>query len=489
MELLPLANLMPDGFEGIPSAFSSDPLSQEFYSLLLNQMFYMEEGDGRGDGCQRTSRFAPLEELLSPQTEEGPSFLSYVLNPLLTPTLNHPMDFPEVPEGQELIPSIPQPTKSQWSKSAPIHLPYVGSTTVQGDPIPISEKVEEMAVPLISRYSDSLDIPGSNLSSPRPDLLSQESFISQKQKVAGGLHNPTFDQVGLKEMASDLPFFKLNVSEVDQKVVNRMNLHHEGPSSLFQIERKDMGSLLMTDKMEQGAQMGTTPSNPPPASSVRGHPNLTVKPEFLEPPDLNGATLDSINEGHRSASLRNDPTLSEACLHDNGVRSETKTEPFIPEKLPNLQKGFSPKVESSEIYHQVSRKILWSVQNGVERVKLRLDPPELGHIYLEVTKEKEAVRATFWTEAPTTKELLDAHRIELRKILQENGFKLERFDVFVQQETERFMERREFSFLGGQQEHRETKEDSAVQSSEPPDRPSAAVRPNPGVSYYINRII
>jgi hypothetical protein len=108
---------------------------------------------------------------------------------------------------------------------------------------------------------------------------------------------------------------------------------------------------------------------------------------------------------------------------------------------------------------------------------------------MEVTKEKDTVRAALWAEIPATKELIDAHRMELRKVLGENGFRLERLDVFVQQGTDRFTEGKGYPFLGGQQEHADTKEDRAILSSESSEGPSIAARSYPKASNYINRII
>lgn len=126
---------------------------------------------------------------------------------------------------------------------------------------------------------------------------------------------------------------------------------------------------------------------------------------------------------------------------------------MVPEGELKTQSPSYTKAEPSEIYHQVGRKIAWSLQHGEERIRLTLDPPKLGNLFMEVRKEKEIVKALLWAENPVTKELLETHRMELRRILEADGFKLERFDVFVQQEEDRFMERREFSLRQETLEH------------------------------------
>jgi len=109
-----------------------------------------------------------------------------------------------------------------------------------------------------------------------------------------------------------------------------------------------------------------------------------------------------------------------------------------------------------------------SARNGVEKIRLMLDPPQLGHLYMEVTKEKDVVKAALWTESQAARELLEAHRKELYKILEESGFKLEKFDVFVQEEAGRFFEKRQNALLKG---NREQEDATGGQEGLPPVPP------------------
>lgn len=491
MELPPLANLMPAGFEGNLSVLSPDFSLEVSFLPLLNQMVNMGERHGHGNGFQGGGLCASSEEPLSPRSDEETSFPSYALNPLLALTLIHPMNVSSLSEDQEPTPSFHHPSESLLSKSDPTHFLDVVSADIQRESLLFSEKVEDVTATFISRCTDHLERPGSHPSCvppPEPfDLPFRISLISQD--VKGQWADHSLYQAGSGEMASDLSLLRGDVSEINQRVVNRMNLQPEEPFSLSEIEGKDAGNGLMTDKIKGDGQRVSTSFIPISTSSEKGEPDLTPKPEFLAPPHLKRSSPESGNDNHGSAFLKNDLTLSGPCLPQNSVGPETKMEPSMPEAVPKGQSGFSQKVESFEIYHQVGRKIAWSVQNGEERVRLRLDPPGLGNLYMEVTKEKEAVSAILWAEIPTTKELLDAHRIELRKVLEESGFRLERFDVFVQQEADRFMERREFPFFGGQQNPGDIKEEKAILFSESSGASSVAVRPYPGASNYIDRII
>jgi len=84
----------------------------------------------------------------------------------------------------------------------------------------------------------------------------------------------------------------------------------------------------------------------------------------------------------------------------------------------------------TEIYKQITQRIIWSVKNDQELIKVTLEPPHLGNIYIEVTREKENIRAKILTENPLTKELIEHNYWPIQKIIEKEGFRLERFDVF-----------------------------------------------------------
>jgi flagellar hook-length control protein FliK len=112
--------------------------------------------------------------------------------------------------------------------------------------------------------------------------------------------------------------------------------------------------------------------------------------------------------------------------------------------------GVSPlKTDPLEIYQQIGKQVLWSIKNGEEKIKLALDPPHLGNIYMEINREKENIKATLWTDNPATKEILETHQIQLQKILGEDGFKLEKFNVLVQHDMGSFQQQGERSIHNG----------------------------------------
>lgn len=131
---------------------------------------------------------------------------------------------------------------------------------------------------------------------------------------------------------------------------------------------------------------------------------------------------------------------------------------------PHHGQEVSTKGEFSEIYQQIGRRVVWSLRNNEERIKLTLDPPELGNIYMEINREKMNIKAILWADHQGTKEILEAHQTQLQKMLKEDGFELKRFDVFVRQETGPFGERRD-----GPMDHRGHWLQEEVNESERPN--------------------
>lgn len=83
---------------------------------------------------------------------------------------------------------------------------------------------------------------------------------------------------------------------------------------------------------------------------------------------------------------------------------------------------------------QLSSQISRSVQKGDGIVKLRLKPPELGAVRLEMEMSDNVLKLGVVAENRTVKELLMSHLHELRETLMEQGVKLEKLDVQIQED-------------------------------------------------------
>ena len=103
-----------------------------------------------------------------------------------------------------------------------------------------------------------------------------------------------------------------------------------------------------------------------------------------------------------------------------------------------------------EMYQQIGNKVIWGIRNHEDKIKFSMNPPQLGNIYVEINKDKENIKAVLWADHPVTKEILEAHQAELHKILRQDGFNLEKFDVFARQDMGWFHEPKENHVKYGQ---------------------------------------
>jgi flagellar hook-length control protein FliK len=93
-----------------------------------------------------------------------------------------------------------------------------------------------------------------------------------------------------------------------------------------------------------------------------------------------------------------------------------------------------PKSETANLYQQISEKVTWSIKNNQERIRLNLEPPELGNLYIEIKRERGQVKATFWADNLLTKEILEKNQGILQNALKGSGLQLENYEVFVQKD-------------------------------------------------------
>jgi len=86
-----------------------------------------------------------------------------------------------------------------------------------------------------------------------------------------------------------------------------------------------------------------------------------------------------------------------------------------------------------------SRALLHKTQQGGGSMRLQLEPPELGHMKLEIQVSKEGVKAEAIVENGLVRQALLDNLPQLRQVLADKGLDLQRFDVFQQssQHTDR----------------------------------------------------
>jgi hypothetical protein len=158
----------------------------------------------------------------------------------------------------------------------------------------------------------------------------------------------------------------------------------------------------------------------------------------------------------------------------------------LPEEVGEVKENSSPaplKSENPTVAQQVSQRAIWSIRNNEESVRITLDPPQLGHIYMVIERNKEDIKTTLWTDNPATKATLETNQLQIQKIIESEGFKLEKFDVFVQQEKGGFQGSKDDPMNPDPQSRSSPSEIRAPLSGSPDPLPALARAVHPASKY------
>jgi hypothetical protein len=97
--------------------------------------------------------------------------------------------------------------------------------------------------------------------------------------------------------------------------------------------------------------------------------------------------------------------------------------------------GSEPSPEAvRQVANQVERAITAGLDRGEERLRLRLKPPGLGELRLDLSLRSQHLKVVLVAETSAARDILQAALPELRHSLAEQGLMLEQFSVFVRHE-------------------------------------------------------
>jgi hypothetical protein len=281
--------------------------------------------------------------------------------------------------------------------------------------------------------------------------------------------------------------------------INQENIEASDPralkkNALASPETQDAVSGKGVSVKENGAQ---APTPEPPASA-----KTPVREEAQIPPTLpkNSDSSNMAREfptnsqeekeglhfpGTRHGQVPPSGKESQALLGLYGASAESDTAPLGgAERMAGGREAAAPmRLESQGIHQQVGERVIWLIRNHEERIRMSLDPPELGHLFLEIHRTKENIQTTLYTDNPVTKVTLESNQREIQRIIESEGFKMERFDVLVQQDSSRFQERKDSPFYSDSRSSFVSGDIEAPVSSAPDSFSSVPRRMHPGSQY------
>ena len=183
---------------------------------------------------------------------------------------------------------------------------------------------------------------------------------------------------------------------------------------------------------ESGGESGGDLKDPVKTEQANFASGFSIKGKDLFPSDL--PTVEISKPGSSKA---------EGLLGNPAAPAEHSAAPRPVGEIRLEGTSGSNQPQKEEVYEQISQKMVWSLKQQEEKVRLILDPPHLGSIYMEIQRDKDQVKATLWAENPHTKQILESNQLSIQKIIETEGFSLESFNVFVEQNLGSFQESRE----------------------------------------------
>jgi len=162
--------------------------------------------------------------------------------------------------------------------------------------------------------------------------------------------------------------------------------------------------------------------------------------------------------------------------------------PTIAEESGTSQSPQLSKIENIDLYQQVTEKVIWSIRNNEENIQLTLEPPQLGSLFIELHRDKEEIKASLWADNPKTKEILENNQFQLQKTLEGHGFKLEKYDVFLQNDMASFQGKEERPIFNGHGSQAQILQIEKTESPVSLEIPSG-ILPASGRSQYIDLFI
>lgn len=149
-------------------------------------------------------------------------------------------------------------------------------------------------------------------------------------------------------------------------------------------------------------------------------------------------TFGNANMFGASGTIARNESAPESSSDDTqtifGIKQSTETSPEAV-----TMKNTQPAAQSSGNYDDISNRTVDTIvrnavlmsKNGQSSAVIRLEPPSLGKVKLEIVTERSKVTGKITVETQEAKQIIENRMSELRQNLSQNGLTVESFDVQV----------------------------------------------------------
>ena len=138
-------------------------------------------------------------------------------------------------------------------------------------------------------------------------------------------------------------------------------------------------------------------------------------------------TKDMIEKGNRSFLIKDSletgvmPNRTDRVLGDIGLVKQGNQNPNLPQPLP-----------------KVLDRMIWMIRAGEQKSSIRIHPPELGRLDLDLAIKNGHLQANLSAESTMVKEVIEANLNQLKQHLNAQGLIVDSFEVMVGLNDRRF---------------------------------------------------
>jgi hypothetical protein len=259
---------------------------------------------------------------------------------------------------------------------------------------------EQPEVPEVPKIFDELDVPSSN-QSPQPSKLDNNAtnFLPQAVAVPAAMRNG-FSPVN-------------DVSNTGEPVaVESGRVEEQQPFPAAPPAQNQLTSEGHDDKASS-VPHEEFPTLQNLAAMNRPTPESTA---ITQPPTINASVIKATTIKEHANTTAFDASAATFSSHVETARFDS-TDNHVARIKEN----------PIHIANIVTSAVLTSTARGESRVEVRLDPPELGSVWIELTSSEDGVSAKIISEQHRTSHLLQDNLSTLRRSLSESGISVTDF--------------------------------------------------------------
>jgi flagellar hook-length control protein FliK len=186
-----------------------------------------------------------------------------------------------------------------------------------------------------------------------------------------------------------------------EKVLNQANQEPTSDLNLKPLEK----SLATAPKLEEPTQPNTNQGNPVP------------------PQNLVNANTPKVNEGLKAPS--------EVKVQSVVGASDSATKPLEGAKAVTAETLSAKGTTEAKVLNQIMNKFSLRTNGSQSEIKIRLDPPSLGTVRMNISTSRDSVRTVVIAENHAVKQIIENNLTQLRDSMSGQGLKIDSFTVLV----------------------------------------------------------